>query len=51
MLESGIPALVFGAACFSHFYADEATLKSSSLPADTVRIALRYVTVTKIVYK
>ncbi|KAL1758795.1 Aldo/keto reductase family-domain-containing protein [Schizophyllum commune] len=42
VLESGVPALVFGAACFSHFYADEATLKSSSLPADTVRIALRY---------
>ncbi|KAL1732821.1 Aldo/keto reductase family-domain-containing protein [Schizophyllum commune] len=42
VLESGIPALVLGAACFSHFYADEATLKSSSLPADTVRIALRY---------
>ncbi|KAL1721353.1 Aldo/keto reductase family-domain-containing protein [Schizophyllum commune] len=42
VLKDGIPAIVFGAACFSHFYVDEATLKSSSLPADTVRIALRY---------
>lgn len=41
-LEDGTSALVFGAACFSHFYADEATLKSTSLPADTVRLALRY---------